>query len=77
MWPKHGPLTAGGRAGAGIMKPSPIKRRSMKPSLYVKVWILLGYVLVCTALVLFDAPDPPPRQGEGISAPTAPDRAGP
>lgn len=49
----------------------------MKPSLYVKVWILLGYVLVCTALVLFDQPDQPVRQGDTISAPTTPDPASP
>lgn len=29
-------------------------RTSMKPSLHLKVWILLGYVLLCTLLVLFD-----------------------
>jgi hypothetical protein len=29
-------------------------RTSMKPSLHLKVWILLGYVLLCTMLVLFD-----------------------
>lgn len=26
----------------------------MKPSLHIKVWILLGYVILCTLLVLFD-----------------------
>jgi hypothetical protein len=41
----------------------------MKPSLTVKVWILLGYVLVCTALLLSDPPDTPPSQRSTISAP--------
>ncbi len=31
----------------------------MKRSLQVKVWILLGYVLVCTAAVLDQQSDPP------------------
>jgi hypothetical protein len=36
----------------------------MKPSLHVKVWILLGYVVLCTVLVLLDqqAGKPPPDQ---------------
>jgi len=36
----------------------------MKPSLHIKVWILLGYVVVCTVLVLFDEQKdaPPPDQ---------------
>lgn len=41
----------------------------MKPSLTVKVWILLGYVMVCTALLLLDPPETPPRPPDAISAP--------
>ena len=32
----------------------------MKPSLHIKVWILLGYVVLCTVLVLFDQQGEPP-----------------
>ena len=41
----------------------------MKPSLTVKVWILIGYVLVCTAFLLLDPPDTPPSRQSTISAP--------
>jgi hypothetical protein len=36
----------------------------MKRSLQVKVWILLGYVLVCTAIVLFEPVEPAPVTDE-------------
>ncbi|MDB5961503.1 MAG: hypothetical protein JWP59_2797 [Massilia sp.] len=44
----------------------------MKPSLHLKVWILLGYVVLCTALVLLeqlsDAPPPyDPAIGSGAA----------
>ena len=37
----------------------------MKRSLHVKVWILLGYVVVCTALVLLE-------QQNDVAAPVDP-----
>mgnify|MGYP001627148966 CR=1 FL=1 len=44
----------------------------MKPSLHLKVWILLGYVVLCTALVLLeqlsDAPPQPQRDAEAGAA---------
>ncbi|WP_426189485.1 hypothetical protein [Massilia sp. DWR3-1-1] len=45
----------------------------MKRSLQVKVWILLGYVMLCTALVLLEqaemAPPPHPARGAALPGP--------
>lgn len=37
----------------------------MKRSLQLKVWILLGYVALCTALVLLEQAEPPAKPDPG------------
>lgn len=44
----------------------------MKPSLTVKVWILVGYVVLCTILVLTDNPEPIVAQPGAIKAQAVP-----
>ena len=45
----------------------------MKRSLHVKVWILLGYVVVCTALVLLEQQTDAAAPADAISATEADD----
>jgi len=50
-----------------------IERTPMKRSLHVKVWILLGYVVVCTALVLLEQRPEPAAPADTISTTEADD----
>jgi len=43
----------------------------MKPSLHLRVLILLGYIVLCTTLVMIEQADGPPQaaQASGVQEP--------